>query len=271
MEQTKTRIIELEGSFNFRDMGGYKTMSGQQVKCGKIFRSGNLSNFTTSDINLIQQLGISKILDLRSPEEISLQPNPEIKGVQGLHIQVIPDGKLAEGENINAQAAIHTDKNAMYEKLISEGLADQMMIDLYEQMVSFGDAFKQVFQVLLENSDEPVLFHCMVGKDRTGIAGALILSGLGVPRETILEDYSLTNESFDKIKEAFVGNDDSGEMQDLNADSIPALLEARPEYIAAFFAEVDKEFGSIGSYLREEMGLTEENREILQGKYLENI
>lgn len=271
MEQTSTRIIELEGSFNFRDMGGYKTMSGQQVKCGRLFRSGNLAKLTNGDIDLVQQLNIGSIVDLRSIEEISLQPNPEIKGARGLHIQVIPDAELLEEENISAQAAIHTDKNDMYKQLISDGLGDRIMIDLYVQMVSFGDAFKQVFQVLLQKRDEPVLFHCMVGKDRTGIAAALILSALGVPQETILEDYSLTNESFDKIKMAFVGNDSSGEMKDINPESIGALLEARPEYLAAFFAEVDKEFGSVEHYLREAIGLTEEDYEILQENYLENI
>jgi len=270
MEQTSTRIIGLEGSFNFRDMGGYKTVSGQQVKRGKLFRSGNLAKLTNRDIDLVRKLNISSILDLRSAEEISLQPNPEIEGARGFHIQVIPDEELLE-ENSSAQAAIHADKNDMYKQLISEGSGDQIMIDLYIQMVSFGDAFKQVFQVLLQKRDEPVLFHCMVGKDRTGIAAALILSALGVPQETILKDYSLTNESFDKIKMAFVGHDSNEEMKDINPESIEALLEARPEYLAAFFAEVDKEFGSVEHYLREAIGLTAEDYEILQEKYLENI
>lgn len=269
MEQISTRMIELEGSFNFRDIGGHKTMSGQQVKWGKLFRSGNLSKLTDKDIERVRALGISSILDLRSVEEIALQPNPRIEGIKNLHIQVIPDEELSEEENNNAQAAVHADRNDKYKQLISNGAADQIMIDLYTQMVSFGDAFKRVFQVLLENSDESVLFHCMVGKDRTGILSALILSALGVSEETILEDYSLTNESFDKIKTAFAGNEGRGEMMNINPDSIQALLEARPEYLAAFFAEVDKEFGSVDDYLREAIGLTKEDRESLQRNYLE--
>lgn len=271
MQQKNTRIIELEGSFNFRDLGGYETRSGHRVKWGKLFRSGNLAKLTNSDIDLVTQLGINRILDLRGLEEISLNPTPEIKGVKGIHIQVIPNKELSDQENPSVQAAIHTNENEQQKHLILDGPTEKFMTDLYGQMVSFADAFQQVFKELLEQPERPLLFHCMVGKDRTGIASALILSALGVSRETILEDYTLTNESFDKIKAALVDNGDNEALMSHDLDSIQALLEARPVYLETFFAQVEEQFGSVDNYLSQAIGLTKENIQFLQKNYLEEI
>lgn len=159
----------------------------------------------------------------------------------------------------------------MYKQLISDGSSDQIMIELYEQMVSFGDAYKQVFKELLEQPNEPILFHCMAGKDRTGITGALILSALGVSRETIVEDYTLTNQSVDKIKVALLGDENNGSLMNISSDSIQAFLEARPEYLETFFTGVDKKFGSIDNYLSKAIGLTEGDKEVLYNNFLEAI
>lgn len=250
----ENRIIELEGSFNFRDMGGYPTNDGYHVKWGMLFRSGNLSGMTEADMEIVNQLGIKKICDLRATDEINKHPDPEINGATWIHVPVIQDEVTIKHAG---------DLVAPYEN----GEPGGILVSINREMATYTEAFQKVFKVLLDKPEDPFLFHCMAGKDRTGVVAALILSVLGVPREIILEDYLFTNLSFEKIK-ANLLTSDSHQLQQMNQEVLDALLEARLEYIEAFFDQLERTYLSVDSFIKWNIGLTNADIEKLKKNLL---
>jgi protein-tyrosine phosphatase len=170
------RLLPLQGGRNFRDLGGYRTDDTRQVRWGRIYRSGVMSGLTTTDRDYLSGLGIEVICDLRSNQERKSQPNPFLQN--------------------DAPEVVATD----YDMLPMNGL---MNATTAAQAISaFADAYVQFTQALapqytdlfarLVRRETPLAFNCSAGKDRTGMGAALILSVLGVPRETVVADYALT-------------------------------------------------------------------------------
>lgn len=249
------RIIELEGSFNFRDMGGYPTIDGYHVKWGMLYRSGNLSGMTKADLEIVNQLGIKKICDLRAKDEINKYPDPILNGAAWNHVPVIQDEVKIKHVG---------DLVSPYEN----GDLGGLLISLNREMVTYTETFQKVFKLLLDEPQNPFLFHCMAGKDRTGVVAALILSVLGVSRDIILEDYLFTNHSLEKIK-ANLLTSESHNLQQINQEVFDALLEARVEYINAFFDKLESTYLSIDSYIKEKISLTNADIALLKKHLLE--
>ncbi len=172
------RRVELEGAFNFRDLGGYDTSSGKTVRVGMLFRSDNLSGLSDGDLETIEGLGIRTVIDLRTPREAEVRgtfPVDRLKVdyVQSSLIDISADHSLAKGDR-----------------------AHEYIFFRYTQMLIEGArGIKAVFDLLLSPHSLPAVFHCAVGKDRTGLIAALILDSLGVGRDSIVQDYALTSES----------------------------------------------------------------------------
>jgi protein-tyrosine phosphatase len=143
-----------------------------------------------------------------------------------------------------------------------------MLLDLNRDMVSNTDAFLKIFKILLDEPQNPMLFHCMAGKDRTGVVAALILSALGVPREVIEQDYLYTNQASEEMKKGFEA---IGYTMPKHIDQavVIAMYEARIEYIQAYFDEIESRFGNVDSYLLEALGLESEDINLLRSHLLE--
>ncbi|WP_062051303.1 tyrosine-protein phosphatase [Bacillus sp. JCM 19034] len=255
-KQGDNRIIEFEGTFNFRDLGGYETTDGKRVKWGKLFRSGKLDELSQKDQLKLNQLGVSSICDLRDKDELMHFPTPEMPFIKWHHVPVIG----SEGE--------YRQVLDLTEELIKYSKPGELLKDLNEKFIAHTNAFRQVFDVLLEENNGAVLFHCMAGKDRTGVMAALILSVLGVPREVILEDYLLTNRSLDRLKIGLSSNRNKY-IESINSDVLEAMIEARTEYIQAFFAKIEENYESVIDYVMNAVGLTECEIEKLQAKFLD--
>ncbi|WP_053075101.1 tyrosine-protein phosphatase [Ornithinibacillus californiensis] len=250
--------MNLEGSFNFRELGGYETTEGRKVKRGMLFRSGNLSMITKADIDVLKKLEIKNICDLRDQDEVTKHPDPEIDGVSWNHVSLINDD----------HAVRQPGDLSSFESKLMNSKPGEMLMNLNRQMVANTDGFRKVFQVLLDNPGKPMLFHCMAGKDRTGVVAALLLSLLGVTREVIEKDYLATNEAAEEIEAGFeqIGYT----IPDfIDQEIVDALYEARIEYIGEFFNQIDKEYGSVESYLVNGIGLSEEELVLLREHYLE--
>ena len=167
------RRLTFVGVNNFRDLGGYPTESGSTTLWGRIFRSDSPHNFTEADLEVFDALGIQIIYDLRRDAERETDPGPR----PCVHRE-LPSGPL-----------FGTDANTLRDR--SDG--ERWLFEDYCKMLEVaGPVFGDLFSRFAE-CDGPLMFHCMGGKDRTGMTAALLLRCLGVSRETVLDDYELTS------------------------------------------------------------------------------
>lgn len=236
------RFLPLKGGFNVRDLGGYPGQNGKRVRWGRVFRSAHLSHLTQTDLNLIEQLGLKLICDLRSTPEVNEYPNILPGGIPARRISVLSDHAKAFSPRII---------------LLNFRRLDMLMIRSYTRTMLMGKAkaFGHVIRLIADPAHQPILFHCTAGKDRTGITSALILSVLGVPDETIIADYSLTNLSYDPIYQMI--NENAGRLRALNltVDDLQPLLTADPAYMRSALSYLCEHFGSVEAYLTGPAGL----------------
>jgi protein-tyrosine phosphatase len=232
---------------NFRHFGGYAGHGGRRVVGWRIFRSDHLGGVTDGDALEMAGLGLSRILDLRGVVERTAAPCV-LRGVTVHSLPIEPTivqkltGLMAEGHELTVADAV------------------ALMQDTYRGFVRNNThRFAQLFSHLLE-SDEPTVFHCTAGKDRTGFAAALILRGLGVSKEDVMRDYLLTNGRLKTPDPSRHG---------LSPDVYSVLWRVQPEFLDAAFEAVDEDYGGIEGYFREGLALREPQQERLRALYLE--
>jgi protein-tyrosine phosphatase len=171
------RLLPLEGGRNFRDLGGWRAADGRQVKWGRIYRSGVMASLTPADLDYLRRLGIVVICDLRGREERATDPNPFLKA-GGPKVAAFD---YDMGSELAAFAGMTTREQAV------QGLADAYVGVLDRLAPHYTDLFAR-----LVADEGPLAMNCSAGKDRTGVASALVLSVLGAPRGTVIADYALS-------------------------------------------------------------------------------
>ena len=238
------RVLPLEGGFNFRDLGGYKTTSGKSVKWRKVFRSEEMNDLTQTDLDYLNNIPLRTVVDFRSEKEISESPDKRPASViESFELKINP-GNYSSLSDIS--------------KLTGES-GEEFMKEIYRQVVidpAIISCYKEFFSLLQNEKKLPLLFHCTAGKDRTGMGAALFLASLGVDEKTIFEDYMLSNKQLENKYKSLI-------------DSIPqlkALLEVRPQYLQAGFEQIVKEYGSVERYLQ---NILEVNLNVMKEMYLE--
>lgn len=248
----KDRYVSFAGTSNFRDLGGYEGLDGRRVKWGHLYRSDSLANLTTEDLSGVERLGIRVICDFRRDEERDDAPNR------------IPDN---EPEVVHLNVGPQRSNSRLYEYLSSStATVDDIrgaMMHIYRSFVTEFQPHYTEFMSRLAQADRlPLLFHCAVGKDRTGFAAAIALSALHVPREAILEDYLLTNR--------YLNRDVSDKYPDLPSPELfHTMLSANPDYLQAAFDVIDEQYGGIDGYLEGVLGVDESHRRKLQDNFLD--
>ncbi len=246
------RGIKLEGAINFRDLGGYQTADGKQVRWGKIYRSADVSKLTDADLQVLSQLNIKMVCDLRGEKEVEAAPDKVIPGSERILLS-------AGSENVGGAGS--------YMKyMTSPQRADSMIRSFYTRTDHLKAKYKPMFDQLLSlETDKALMFHCTAGKDRTGVGAALILYALGVNEETIIKDYELTNEYRKELNEQTVKMMTSRGLPESSAKS---MMAADPTYLKAAFQSIATQFGSMDKFLENQMELTPKKREELKKKFL---
>ena len=218
------RLIPFEGVFNFRDLGGYQTRDSRTVKWRSIFRSGELHGLTEGDmIRLREELRLATVIDLRNSEELELSGTGLISEF-GVRYHNLPLSQSGPEARVRVQE--------------STNMAE-IYFDFLEQPW-FGPRIVTALAIIAESENHPVVFHCSAGKDRTGIMSAVILSLLGVPDETIVEDYALTNQHMEGLMNRMNSDPERAE----RARRYPRhVYDAAPESIEAVLTRLQDEFG----------------------------
>lgn len=228
-------VVSLEGGSNFRDLGGYATADGRTVRRGTVFRSAHLGTLTGADRRALGTLGVRTIVDLRGVSEAAGTPHL-VDGVGcrivGAHIEP------GVGEKIRGAVADGSANPHLMMRFLTEHYRD------YPRRCTPG--FRTLFATLSDGAHRPLVFHCTAGKDRTGFASALLLTLLGVPWETVMEDYLRTND-------LWIGH--HGGYPELDIDTRAAIVEARTPYLEAAFEVVRTDHGSPEAFADKALGL----------------
>jgi protein-tyrosine phosphatase len=249
-DPTPASLPSLDGQTHFRDLGGLPTASGRRVKRGVLFRSGELSQLSERDGQVLEALGIRTVFDLRAESEQQQAPD-RLPAALRLHAIPILQGSF--------------DPTAILQQLKSGDTAalDGLMPSIYRALVSeFTPQLRQFFQELTAAPDG-ALFHCTAGKDRTGLAAALLLAALQVPADAIEQDYLTSNAWLATLNERIAAR---FAPYGVTLAQLDPLLTVRPGYLQAAFAEIEAHWGNLGRYLDEGLGI---DRAVLQARFLE--
>lgn len=253
----KNRHIPFEGTPNFRDYGGYQAMDGRTVKWRQLFRSGQLSKLTDRDQEQFSGLDIRIVFDFRRDDERGKDPS------------LLPASRLPEivPLPINPGSAVGFLDNIAGGNMDSQAMASNMCDINKEFVIDQADKYHQMFACLLNHDEGGSLVHCAAGKDRTGFAAAMILSALGVRRDTIFADYMLTADYLLVDKE--IARVSKKYAWPGEPEVMRPMLEVRPDYLQSAFDIIDTQFPSVEDYLQDVLGVGQYERRWLQSRYLE--
>ena len=282
--------IGLTGIQNARELGGYKTADGRTVKSGVLLRTAKLSAASEDDLRRLTEVyRLAKIFDLRSPEEIEGSPDiAPFQGTSGPDPDPVPgDAEYFNLPVLNMKKMLEQN----YEIIEREGISLSQKIDPIQMITvsinagMIGDglyygflddepgrqSYSRMFRELLSLEDgRSALFHCTQGKDRTGVAAMLILSALGVPEKTIIEDYLLTNVFNEKrIGQERMMLQRSGKVPPEMIDTyLMAMDRVNGDTMTSVFSHIKEKYGSVTDYLINELGVSEAELGQLKKKFL---
>ena len=221
------RRLPMAGGYNFRDLGGFQGADGKHVAWGKFFRTDGLSDLTDGDLAYLASIPVVTFADFRTDEESLRYPDripPTAKTV--LHLPIAPGYLNPAGPR----------------NLEDYGSPDEFMLHMYRDLAldkGITATYKKFFAAVQNEKDIPLIFHCSAGKDRTGIAAALILTTLGVDRETILEDYEISN--------VYLGNKYAALVKE--KPYLQGLFTVKKAFLNEALTLIEAEYGSVPAYL----------------------
>lgn len=244
--------LEIKKVTNFRTIGNIKNVDGRILKEGKFYRSAHLHKLKKRSIKTLENLGIKEIIDLRNSKEISQKPDVIPQNVDHKNYSAFED----EGDQLN-QA-----KKLVLQGKVKGSDADQRMLDFYKTYATENpEIIKKIIHEILD-SENPVLYHCTAGKDRTGIITALILTILKFDRETIDNDYLLSNNYRKQLvqRRLHLAHDLHFIYPKMDLNVIEKLSWVEKDYLKAAFLEINKKYGSIDIYIHQNLGISENKR-----------
>jgi protein-tyrosine phosphatase len=257
--------ILLQGAPNTRDLGGLPAADGRRVRVGALLRAPALGRLTDDDVLRLGVLGLVEVIDLRHEREIDLVPPDRLPpGLAVTHIPVFdPDDEVFMfvaavmlGQQIRDRPPVGSPAEAMvgvYRWFVTSAAA----------RAGFGRAVRRVARA----AGRPVLFHCSAGKDRTGWLTAVLLTALGMDRDTVTADYLRTNEDAGVATEKVIAA--LAAKRGLDPATVRPVLVAAPEYLDAAYQEVERAYASFDGYLRHGLGLSGEVLASLRESLLE--
>lgn len=267
-----TRLVNLDGTDNFRDCGGYETIEGRRVKWGLLYRSDQLSNISERDITFLKNMGLKTIVDYRSKSEASAAPNKEIFGANTYLLD--PNAKTAQ---LAADSIDDVNKSIL--DLLKEhkfhpekyGDPEENMYKQYKKFIysdSSKKAYRELIKLILDEHNLPLVQHCRGGKDRTGFGVAIVLLALGVREECVIYDYTLTNQYRVTKNKKQMNLYKKYTKDEQTLTLLSTLQQSKAIYMETAINEMKKTYGSIDFYLKDALGIDQDVKEKLKEIFL---
>lgn len=243
------RNVNLPGIQNFRDLGGYKSAeTGKDTRWGMLYRSAQIDSIPFCSRRELKNMGIRTIIDLRSEEERHNYPQFHDEDFNVLHLSI------ATG---NMEHILQDIRDKKIETDTIYRLVERMNRQL---VTNYRKEYKELFTLLLDRNNYPVVIHCTSGKGRTGIVSALVLAALGVNEEAIMKDYRLSNDYFNIPKASRYAY----KLPINSQEAITTIYSAKEDFLNAAKEQIDAEYGSVQAYLKKGIGLSAEEIERLR-------
>lgn len=241
------RFFELDSVQNFRDIGGHYTANNQVVRWGKIFRSGDFSRMTENDAAELDGLGLKTVIDLRAKrsvlkrrDKLHLKRRYEIPISRNITDSV--SRKIVDGQFLRGDAIIYTQ-------------------DWYRSMIdNYSESFAQLFDYLADESNYPLVYHCSLGKDQSGLATYLLLRILDVPAETAEEDYMYSEYVINKST-IMKGAEDLSESRQ---EALTMMTRTDLSFLKYAISCIRHKRGSVDEYIKNDLRITPEKKQKLK-------
>ncbi len=251
------RFLPVPNSLNFRDSGGYAAQNGSRVRWGQVYRSGSIAQVDTADFAYFEALGLRHIFDLRSSQESEAAPDrlPENGDVQ--HFLRPLSSAATRSEQFKALRHYRHRTGELLLRMYQESFIDANAHHIGDMLTRIADA-----------ANRPSLIHCSAGKDRTGVTIALLLTVLGVPEETIVADYTLSNQAYARIAEVMKPDLRQARWAAVSSAQMKPVLLADPANLQATLNYIRSRYGSIEDYLCGAAGMAPETLGKLRNELL---
>jgi protein-tyrosine phosphatase len=242
-ERDGTRLVPLEGTLNFRDLGGYPATGGV-TRWGAVYRSDRLSELTDADVAHLATIGLRTVCDFRYDREVEEDPSRLPDGARVVRLAV----GAAPGDNPRSLEDMIRAREIA--QVTTASMAEGYVAMLERQAALFGDLIRLVAQ----DHHHAVVIHCTAGKDRTGLGAALLLGAVGVAEDVIVEDYALTDQYRSVHRLAEIGPKIAA--QGLDLEDLKVLFTAPAETMALTLGHITDRWGGIEGYLTGPAGVT---------------
>lgn len=256
------RLLPIEGTRNFRDLGGYEVADGRTVKHGLVFRSDNLAHLSEAGMAALTALELKVITDLRSDKEREQEPDklPDTTPVPEYAVLPINDRPV--------------DIRKMSRKIIMGRVDEEEVMTLLDHRrfvtnPKHRESWGNWLRSLAEDENTPHLFHCTSGKDRTGYGSAIFLLALGANKDTVMEDFLFSNAVLKGYNDATIAGIEKKIGKRDSLEIIRKIMGVSQETMEATFAEMEAQYGSVDAFIEEGLGIDASTRAQLQNKFLE--
>ena len=267
------RTLKIEGVINFRDLGGYVTTDGRKVKWGQVYRSAQLDRLSDKGIETMAKMGIRSVIDLRFSDETRRYPTIR---------EAVPNAQISawQDESETTETVKSNDIQRNWKESLETNdpaqVREAMRVNYPKKLYSHRVIYRKMLLQLTEGQ-LPLVFHCAAGKDRTGVAAALLLSLLGVNDKQIVQDYLLTQQEIQRLLEDWMSGGagheaDSEDFQKKLAsyprDVIQPVFDADESYIRTLLDYVDQNYGGFTQYALRILELEHSDIESLKSNLL---
>lgn len=263
-------IINIGGLSNARDLCYLTGIDGRKIKKGRVIRSDNLSRLDGKGCEFLREYGLKRVVDLRTQAEIDSAPDKMIEGAEWIQNPILES--LTEGITRKEDKEAQSLEEILLNFSVSLGVAGvEWLRSLYIPLVSHEfslKGYRRLMDILKDNRDGAVLYHCSAGKDRVGVGTAIFLSLLGVDRRDIINDYLLTNNSY---RDVISRSEELGRKRGVSEEiiaTIQPLSGVDISYINQAFSIIDS-MGGIEAFAKNQLGIDEKYIEELRTNYLE--